>query len=538
VAYGADGTALGSQLAPFTQQAWQLTAVDLYGNNAQAGAGFTTGAAQLTSYDPLALSTLDGRLWQGAQSNRTVVGGQGLLFARADDMQGRLVQGLTYSNQVNVATGGQRVTTLQADVTVPSASASRGGSATAIIVGGLRINYQPAANRLPAFPASNMNFTTVGVELYDGGSGPQIRARAYHCDDPACITFSNTGITPSAPPAGFTQSGGNVLADAAYDQTYTFTASMNESTGVFTWTVAGGAFGGGVSGTADLSAWVSAAGMQLNSSSNGFSSAQLMARVHDESVAGGGYGTITPEFDNVSVGMNGAAAALFDDFATMGSSAAAGFGPTKWGAANVSLLASAPGVQLHAAYTAPGTSGGSASSTLSALYPATFDAWQADVTIDSDTPGGGGTDQVQMGGTFFSDNTAGVGPNNPLGGILVNLQLRTNNAWYIVLRCAAVANGGCSSYASLASGAVPTSLAHPLGAGTTHTLFEAFDPASLTFTFRVDDAAPLQVTPAVVYGGPARVPGRYIQAGVFIPAAPAGTSATLDATVSNVQFAP
>jgi hypothetical protein len=538
--YNADGTAVAAQLGALSGQQWQLRAVDANGNDATGNANFTTGTTQLVSYDPLTASTLDGQRWQTPQFTRQVLGGQALLKVQADDMQGRLVQGYTYSNQINVSAGaGNRVTTLQSDVTVPAASASHGGSATAYISAAVRINYQPGADRIPAFPGSNSNFTTVGLELYDGAAGPKIRARAFHCDDPSCTTFSDTGITPSAPPAGFTQSGVNQVAAAAYDQTYTFTVSMNESTGVFTWTVAGGTFGAGVTGSADLGAWVTASGMQLDTANNGYHSAQLMARAWDESLTGGGSGEITPEFDNVYVGTNGAAATFYDDFATMGSNAANGFSAAKWGAVNGSVLESGGSLHVTSKFTAPGTTGGGESTSLNVLYPATFNAWQADLAVVADSPAALGTDQVQMGGAFFYDGTPGGGPNNPLGGVYANVILRESSASYWVARCTSVANGGCSfAPPALQQGALTTG-SKPLVLGSVHTLFEQWDPISGTFTFRLDDGTPVHYTPPVANAGPPWVPNRYIQTSVTIPTGAAvGTSASIDATVNNVMIAP
>src|SRR2546422_3293414 len=79
----------------------------------------------------------------------------------------------------------------------------------------------------------------VQIGLVDTGSGLQAFRRVFHCDNASCTSRASTGIA-FADPAGFTPNANGFEADAAgaYDTIYTVSASLNEATGVFTWSLA------------------------------------------------------------------------------------------------------------------------------------------------------------------------------------------------------------------------------------------------------------------------------------------------------------
>jgi hypothetical protein len=307
--------------------------------------------------------------------------------------------------------------------------------------------------------------------------------------------------------------------------------SVDENAGLLTWSVSGGLSG---SGTVDVSAWASSVGLQLASTSSGFASAQVVARAHDESVAGGGSAGFTPSFDNVYVGLNGAAAALYDDFETMGSTAASGLSVSRWSsdrAVNGSVDASG-GVHLRASYLTPGTAGGGANTSLAFLFPAAFTTVVADLAIASDT-GTPGLDYVQLGGAFLNDGSGAL--QNATGDHLANVILRTTGASYWIGRCS---NAACSAQATVRSGTLPGGSV-AFGAGTSHTVAVQWDAASQTLGFVVDDGAPVQVVVPVGAAVPPYNPTKYVQGAVSIPAGAAvGTSAAIDATVANVRVVP
>jgi hypothetical protein len=492
--------------------------------------------APLATYDTLAGATLDGQLWQTPVFTRAVADGKALLHVRADDMQARTLQGVTYTNAVSVASGANRVTTLGADVTVPAAGSARTG--TAIVLGGIRLTYQPALNRRMSFPAQNANVLSASVELYDTGSGLRVRRRFFVCNDPACVAYGSDGIA-SSDPVEFTVSGVNAFAPAAYDTTYTLQLSFDEATNVFSWSVQGGQFAAPVSGSADVSAWAAGVGIAMGTSTNGFASAQIMARATDE--VGGSSGSVSAEFGNVIVGLNGAPPSLWDDFATRGSTPATGFSPALWGSAGSEVTLDGGSLRIHADRTSVSGGGGGTSTAVNAMYPAPFHVWQANVAIVADRPAAtpGSVNTVLLGGSFYNDGSAGAGAGDATGDVRANVALGTGTASYTVFKCT---NALCSPSTWVAGGALTPSGNHPLGVGTVHTLRVQSSPATNLFTFGLDDAPPVQVDVSTL--APAafptpRVPVKFIVTTVSIGSgAVAGTSAAIDAAVNDVRYAP
>jgi hypothetical protein len=480
-----------------------------------------------TLYDPLTATTLDGALWQTPRLTRSISGGAATLSVAANHMQARSTQGVSYNNAISVLPGSNnRVTSLQADVKVPSGGATRGGTATATAAGGIRLNYQPAANRNASSPGINGNFLSVRVELYDGGSGLRIRRNVSHCDDAVCSTYSMTGVA-TIDPVGFATSGTSAYADAQYDTTYRVGLSLDEGTKTFTWTIDGGAYSG-VSGTIDVSTWATGVGMDpIGSSTNGFASAQLIARAFDE--AGGGDGAITAEFGNVWVGLNGIGASLYDDFASMGSSVTVGFSPNLWSPTNGDVTAPGGDLHLHSAVTSSGATV-VRNTPVNPMVPASFSAWRADLAIVSDTRAGSGVNDIEMGGAFVNDGSGG-GTYDATGDLRANVSLRTNGASYSVTKCLNATCGANTGVVGFTP--IPTSATHPLGLGTVHTVTEGWDAASQTFTFQIDDAAPATTAPLNISAPRAPfVPLKLFQTQVTVP--PGTPGAQVEGTVKNV----
>lgn len=492
-------------------------------------------AVALASYDPLTADTLDGARWLTPEFVRTISGGKALLSVRADGMESNLTEGITYTNALTAQSGGSRVTTFRADVTIPAAGVVRTGAAA--IYGGLRLYYQPAADRNLAFPAASMNQLVATLELYDGGSGLRVRRRFFHCDDAACISMGSARITYDDPPA-FTVSGVNATAPAAYDTTYTFTISLDEAGGVFYWLVQGGSFGAaGLTGSADVSAWA-AGKMTLASTTDGFLSAKLHARTSDASAAGGGSGAFTASFDNVVVGTNGARAAPFDDFSSLGSSEATGFSPARWGAsANGGVQASSDGVHVVAGVPTYNTL---AETALSALNPA-FDAWQVDLSLAAVR--GYGSHRLTVGSAFAHDGTASPA-HDRTGDLFCEYALLQQGFGFAVARCD---DPACAVATNVA--AVPSDRLMPKtipDVGTVHSVFQQWDPASKTLVVRIDDGAPVFFGLEGIAVSAPRVPARYVRASASVPSGlglGAGTEelatpSAADGRVSNVRVAP
>ncbi len=523
--FNEDGQAAVAALSPFTAYSLNLIAVDADGNMAGYGGHFTTGAALLSPYDLLDGPTLDGQLWQTPQFTREVAGGQLVLGVLADDMQARTIQGITYTNAVNVQATGRRVTTLGATVTVPAATAGR--STFAVILGGIRLVYQPAAHRGLPFPDGSMDNLVAALELFDDGSGLRLRRRFFHCDDGGCAAFSGSGIAV-VDPAGFVPQGVNAVADGAYDVPYTLHLALDEGTGVFTWTVQGGAFATPVSGTADVSTWAAASGLVLASTTTGFSGAQLYARASDDD--GGSSGHVAPAFDDVVVGLDGAAAAAWDAFG-------AGFlDPSRWATPDTDVWLEGGRLHLTNAVTSVAAGAGGASGAVNLMYPVSFRAWQADVSIAAEVlgPTPDAASRAGMLGAFYNDGTPGAGAT---GDVRANITLATADAGWVIIRCG---NPTCGN-ATGVGGPLAPAAGHPLGVGTVHTLGVHWDPLAARFTFLLDDAPPVTVDP-VVQGLPGpvspvpRSPLHLLSASTtFGAAAPAGSSARVEVTVDNVR---
>lgn len=482
-------------------------------------------------YDPLDGAALDGAHWQTPQFGRSIEGGVAVISVRADAMEARTLQGATYTNAVTVLASGRRVTTFGATVSVPAASAARSGGA--VLLGGIRLVYQPAANRGGLFPTANMNILSASLELFQYGAGLELRRRFYHCDDAPCVALGGSGISV-VDPAGFTRSGVNATAPAAFDTTYTLEVSLDEATGTFTWTAQGGAYGSPLSGTADISAWASSVGMALGTANNGFTGAQLFARASDET--GGGAASVAARFDDVRVGFDGAAATTWDDFAS------GTFGPLKWGAIDSDAWLSGGSLHLASEITTAADGFASEGTVVIAMYPAMFESWQADVAIvaDSPAPAAGSSDVAGILGAFYNDGTAGTGAS---GDVRARVNLGVDQASYSIFKCTVAS---CGPTTPIAAGPLTPSAAHPLGLGTVHALSIRWDATAKLFAFGLDDAPPVEVDPTSVPGALApvssptpRYPLHGLATTVLVSAgATAGTTARVEATFANVRGAP
>ncbi len=526
-------------------------------------AASTTG---LTLYDSLCGGTLDGNKWQAPLFSRGVSGGAMVLSTQISNMESRTIQGKFYATTANVNAGAQRVTTLKADVTVPAATSSRTGNAEIRAL--VQLVYQPPANRL-IFPGGLLDATIIQIGLVDAGSGLQAFRRVSHCDNASCTSRISTGIAFVDPP-GFTLDANGIEAGAAaaYDTTYTVSASLDESSGVFSWSIAGGTFGAGVAGTADPGTylagnanWTALGANPLAGS--GFSFAALRTQSADNSALAGSDGSISARFGNVQVGFNNAAATLWDDFSGTGQNS----GPTelrglKWttpgGAPGMGSMALTAGsLAAHLQATSNSTNGISAFDALTFNNTAAINALQADVTIsacsNSSQVPSVPSNRVQLQGNFYNDGTAATTPppanepNSNVGDIRAFLMLDcvNNQAIFEIVRFNTATTGTLLS--NFANSTVPKGPAAVTG--NTHTLTMKWDPATKFFTFQVDGGTEVVVDPTTVnarmntaapYVKAANSPVKQLGWGVFVPPAATATGATasMDLKVNNVFTAP
>jgi len=503
--------------------------------------------AGLTLYDPLCANALDGKKWQTPLFSRSVANGALVLGTQASDMESFSVRGTAYPTQVLVNESGQRVSSFQATLIVPAASAARTGGAE--VRAGLRLAYQPPVDRI-ALPGGFSDLLTVQVGLRDDGAGPRVFREVSHCDNAACTAASTSGIS-FADPAGFSAD-----APAAYDTAYVVTAVLNEATGIFTWTIAGG--GVNASGTADPAAYLAGNAAWAALGPNplagaGYLSAGLRTRALDS--AGGSNGAISARFDDVQVGFNNAAAALWDDFG----GAAGNSGPTELSAAKWTLNPGTTSMALnggslvgHAQATKVAVAGFPVFHSLAFSDPTSINTMQADFTVTSCSNSLGFTDRVGIGGVIYNDGTPGTTapdinqPNSRVGDISVSLFIDCvlGDVRFQVTRFDT--NAGSQTILSNQSNAVVTK--GPASAiGNVHTLMMKWDPAARLLTFQVDGQAPLVVDPttantrmatAAPFVKAANAPHKELSWFLSIPTGAAAANASVDFKANNVFTAP
>jgi hypothetical protein len=509
--------------------------------------------AGLTMYDALCSSTLDAGKWRTPLSSRSVSGGALELSTQISNMESRAIRGLVYTTSANVNTGAQRVTTLKTDVTAPAATASRTGDGE--IRAGVQLNYQPPANRLN-FPGGNLDSIRLDIALIDSGSGLRAVRRVFHCDNASCTSLSPTGITFVDPPGFTVTTNGRAEAAAAYDTTYTVGASLDESTGVFAWSFAGGTFGAGVAGTADPGVYLAGNANWTALGANplagpGFFFAALRTQVSDDSTAAGSNGSVSARFRNVQVAFNNAAAALWDDFSgTGGNSGPAELSAAKWTTSGQNSLALTAGsLAGHSQTTGVNNFQGIIFSN-----PDAINTLQADVAVSACGGTSSATKRVELVGHFYNDGTPGTTPpnsnqpNSLVGDVRASLNLdcfaSPGLAYFVIFRYNSTTPQSFTLLSN-ANNIVPMGPA-PI-VGNTHTLKMHWDPATHLLTFRVNDATPVVVDPTTVspqisvaapYVKPANSPLKQLGAFLFIPASAPEATASMDFKVNNVFTAP
>jgi len=534
-----------------------VTAVDADGESALSSevCAVPTAASTdgLTLYDALCEKELDGQKWRSPLYSRRVANGALELRTQVANTESLSIRGLRYQTSTNVNAGGQRVTTLKADISVPAATASRTGNADIRAV--IRLVYQPPAARLIA-PANNLDVIVAQLGLIDNGNGLRAMRQVVHCDNIYCSTAAPTGIA-FVDPSGFEPRGNQMEAPASYDTVYTVTMSLNETTGAFTWLIAGGEFGAGVSGTADPGDYVATnanwAALGPNPLAGpAFVAGSLVSRVHDQSVAAGSAGSVTGRFDNVYVGLNNGATVLWDDFSGIGgNSGATELSAAKWGNSGMNSMDLIDGsLAFHSQTTSPSASGVGNFQAIVFNHPETINTLQTDVKVAACGNSYSGYSQVSLEGSFYNDGTTGSTPPNDnepyslvgdVRAILV-LDCNANNARFEILRFYSTSPQLSTRISNIANSAVPIGSAV---VGNTHTMRLSWDPVAHLITFQVDGAAPVIVDPTTVntymsvaapYVKPENTPLK--QLATFISASPSGATAHMDFKANNVFTAP
>jgi len=507
-------------------------------------AASTTG---LTLYDPLCANALDGAKWQTPLFGRAVVNGAMVVSARATNMEPFGSRGLAYRTPVILNAGAQRVSTLQVNMSVAAASAARTGGAE--IEAHLRLAYQPPAARLN-FPVGSSDLLTVQVGLRDDGSGLRAFREISHCDNESCTAVSSGGIAFSDP-AGFSGD-----APASYDTAYVISAALDESTGVFSWSISGG--GLNLAGTANPAAYLAgnSSWTALGADSlaaTGFLNAGVTTRVLDN--RGGSSGQISAGFDDVRAGFNGLAATLWDDFSGAGGNS----GPTELSAAkwtlhpgSNSMSLSAGNLTGHAQATTPNTASLSVFPSVLFAEPAAINTIQSDFTVTACSNTLSGTNRVGIAAGIYNDGTAGTTapdinqPGSRVGDIGASLFLdcTLGDVRLQITRCDT--NASQTILSDSGNAVVPKGSASVIG--NTHTLMMKWDPSAHLLTFQADGQTPVTVDPTAVnahmltaapFVKSPNVPSKNLSWFLFVPNGPSGgATASVDFKANNVFTAP
>jgi hypothetical protein len=502
--------------------------------------------AGLTMYDPLCAASLNGMKWGFPAFNRGVVNGAMRISADVSNMESFAARARAYVANAIVNAGTQRVTTLRTDVRVAANSAMRTGSAE--LVAGLSLQYQPPSLRLGG-ESGNLATVRVQLGLLDSGNGLRVARVFNHCDNGLCTAPSATGVLFNDP-ASFDSNG---EAPANYDSTYTLALSVDEATGVFTWTASGN--GLAASGTIDPSGYVAGnsswSALGPNPFAVAFETAALRARVLDRSNAGGSSGRIAGDFDNTFVGLDGGAATLWDDFSGAGgNSGPAQLSAAKWTPGENSMAVSSGALIQHARLTS-GAVGVNYFQGLVHNEPTSMNTLQADFTLTTCANSAGSTNRASLEMNIYNDGSLGTTPPNiNQAGSLVGdiraylyLDCLTQDARFQVLRWDSNTPLQGTLLSNSANNAVPMSTAAFIGG--VHTLTMRWDPPTRRLTFQVDGQTPVIVDPTsanarMTTGAPyVKVPNAPLaQIGAFLALPTAGRSASMDFRVNNVFTAP
>jgi hypothetical protein len=426
---------------------------------------------------------------------------------------------------------------MSGDVIVPSVLASRTGSSA--VIAALHLIYQPPAFR-KTFPGANQDLLLVEIGLIDDGHGLKAYRQAAHCDDASCAALTNTGVVFTEPP-GWTVSGRRATTPAAGDTAYRLTVALDEDTRRFQFTISGGGFGpSGVSGTADPSSYLATSaawsGVPLNG--EGFLGAQMGVSTFDDSASGGGSGSMTARFDNVAVGLDGAAPEAWDnfDFAPE-SSGLSQLWVNNWSNGGMHVLDAAHGAAELLDEAAGGVPGSLAGGVLQLANPTAANTIQAEVAISFFY----GDPHVVVEGRFYNDGFAGTaapdlsGPSSAVGDVLASVILRpaSQTAQYLIVRCNTATCADSSD--TLASGDLPRVT---IDSGV-HAVRLSWDPAARQFSLSVDRSVQvIDPTAAAPVRGPSNAPLRRIFTTTTAGDAMLGVRAGIHARVTNVFTAP
>jgi hypothetical protein len=459
--------------------------------------------------------TISGAKWKDGDHGAALVGGKAVLTETASAVPSNV----GFNNQLVVKppSGGQ-VTTLASDIVLTSASQTGDTIARAQI----DLFFQPAANRVIESDAGNKNMLIARIALQPGTTaGTYVAIRQlFECTTPNCSASQGIGT----PTGTWTNTGVAITPGTAYTVSISYTAAK-----VFTFSISGGTIPAGT--TATIDAATGTPPFPVDVSAANFNRARLVSALRG-GPTGGGDGAVSATFDNVQVGVNFGAAALFDDFGT-----GTQFDTSKWnfGEETAHVASGALAVTLKQQdFESPRVS--------MELASASTSAFQADVTVTQYSHVGGGDIRAALQTTLYNDGSSGSGaanvnaPDSQVGDLIASVGMTGTQAVYAVVRCDTVA---CEQATFLK----PYTALGAVTLGTTHTLYVNWDAPTHQVVFKLDGNAPVAFDPVgagyAVSSAAPRVPLKRLGARAANNSATdtftTGSSGSIAATFDNVK---
>jgi hypothetical protein len=390
------------------------------------------------------------------------------------------------------------LTTLQADVVVDSATATGDTSSGA----GIDLWFQPKANRL-SLPFNSNHLMVVRLFLEQQAQGPLMarylillcRENFEDCSQGQYIGAPRPrrNVVPKptefaatwTPVVGGEKSGTWKEAVPVSPGTrYTISISLDPEGKAITFAISDRA-GMSLSASVDLSR-ISAPFAPDLSAAN-FLWARLLARMSGGNI-GQGDGSVSARFNDVKLGMDGAAASLFDDFGT-GST----FDPARWviGGESARIERGALRMTLDQ-QDAPAVA-------RLEMTDASTSALQADVTVERYRSTGTGRITAQLREALYNDGSAGSGaapddnePSSEVGDVVASIDMTDSEVFYVVERCD---TAQCSVTGSGFTHVQPRTSLGKVTPGTKHTLYVNWDAARHRVVFRLDEGQAVSFDP-------------------------------------------
>jgi len=472
----------------------------------------------LDLYDDLTSASLDAVRWQDGQFRVALDGGGAVLEQQVRALQA----GETVRNGlVAIPPAGGQVTSFFADVTLESAVATGDTALRA----GIELLYQPEASRLQR-PYDQGNQLQIRIVLIAQYGMVRALRRVHECaPDVEGCQYTPVGYTWGT---GATWPDGTVVSAGTR---YTLGISVDPPNGLITLTLTGG--GLDLSQLVDVSSVTTTADpfppFVPDLSSTNFLQAGLL--LNALSTGGGGDGASRARFDDVRIGMDGAAPVLFDDFSGAGTR----LDPARWAVGGASAESTAAGLRIHLDQAdGPATAA-------SYLTRAAATALQADVTVEGCELSGGGRLAAELRNSLYNDGSDGAGvapdvngPASQVGDVVAVVGMTGTEAFHAVVRCD---SARCARFTWVEP---PTTLA-TVTPGSLHTLSSRWDAARHLVVFWLDDrfAAFDPVAAGHPVAGASRAPCKRlaVDAGPAGPGAPftAGSAGALTAMFANVR---